>query len=98
MTLEDLRRALDPERAALRAKGVRALYVFGSVARDNAGPRSDVDLLIEIEDGQPFSILDLVGIKERLSGAFGIPADVHMKEGLHWRIRDKVLHEAVRVF
>ena len=98
MTLDDLRRAIDPERAALRARGVRALYVFGSVARGEAGPRSDVDLLIEIDDGRPFSILDLAGIRERLSGAFGVPADVHMKDGLHWRIRDKVLHEAVRVF
>ncbi|HEX2556338.1 MAG TPA: nucleotidyltransferase domain-containing protein [Microvirga sp.] len=97
MTLDDLRRALDPERAALRARGVRALYVFGSVARGEAGPRSDVDLLIEVDDDQPLSILDLVGIRDQLSGAFGISADVHLKDGLHWRIRDDVLREAVRV-
>jgi predicted nucleotidyltransferase len=97
MTLDDVRRAVDTERHALRSRGVRGLYVFGSVARGEASPGSDVDMLIEVEDGTPFSILDLVGIKNRLSGALGRDADVHLKDGLHWRIRDDVLREAVRV-
>jgi hypothetical protein len=97
MTLDDVRRAVDAERESLRSRGVRGLYVFGSVARGDALSGSDVDVLIEVEDGAPFSILDLVHIKDRLSGVFGTAADVHLKDGLHWRIRDDVLREAVQV-
>jgi hypothetical protein len=98
MTLDDVRRLIEPEKDALRARGVSALYVFGSVARGEAGPRSDIDFFFDLRPDIPFSLLDLVGVKDQLTGALGIEADVHMRNSLHWRIRDKVLGQAVRVF
>jgi Nucleotidyltransferase domain len=62
MTLDDVRRLIEPEKDALRAKGVAALYVFGSVARGEAGAGSDVDFFIDLEPDARFSIIDLVGV------------------------------------
>jgi predicted nucleotidyltransferase len=98
MNVDDVRRMIEPEKAALRAKGVSALYVFGSVVRDEAEPGSDVDLLFELTPGTRFNLLDLVGVKDQLSDVLGVEADVHMRTALHWRIRDKVLSQAVQVF
>jgi uncharacterized protein len=98
MTLDDVRRLIEPEKDALRAKGVAALYVFGSVARGEGGPGSDVDFFLDLRPDAPFSLLDLVGVKNRLTEALGSEADVHMRNSLHWRIRDKVIGQAVRVF
>jgi predicted nucleotidyltransferase len=98
MTLDDVRRLIEPEKEALRAKGVAALYVFESVARGEAGAGSDVDFFIDLEPDARFSIIDLVGVKDDLSERLGVAADLHTRSGLHWRIRDKVLSQAVRVF
>jgi predicted nucleotidyltransferase len=98
MTLDDVRRLIEPEKDALRAKGVCALYVFGSVGRGEARPGSDVDFFFELRPDARFSLLDLVGVKEQLSNALGAEADVHMRDALHWRIRDKVVAQAVQVF
>jgi uncharacterized protein len=98
MTLDDVRRLIEPEKDALRAKGVAALYVFGSVARGEAGAGSDVDFFIDLEPDARFSIIDLVAVKDDLSERLGVAADLHTRNGLHWRIRDKVIGQAVRVF
>lgn len=97
MTLDDVRRLIEPEEEALRAKGVSALYVFGSVARGEAGRDSDVDLFFDVDAAARFSIIDLVGVKHQLSEVLGVDADVCTRKGLHWRIRDDVMAEAVRV-
>jgi predicted nucleotidyltransferase len=82
----------------LRAKGVQALYVFGSVARGEAGPGSDVHLLIKVEPAARFSLLDLVGVRHGLEARLGAPADVHLRDGIHYWIRERVPREAVRLF
>jgi hypothetical protein len=73
--------------------GVRDVRVFGSVARGEAGPKSDVDFLVEMEEGR--SLLDLVGLWQDLETLLGCRVDVVEPEGLHWYIRDRVLQEAV---
>jgi predicted nucleotidyltransferase len=98
MTLDDVRRMIQPEKDALRAKGVSALYVFGSVARGDAEPGSDVDFFFELTPDARFNLLDFVGLKDQLTEALGVGADIHMRNALHWRIRDKVLSQAVQVF
>lgn len=97
MTLDEVRRVIEREEGALRAKGVSAVYVFGSVARGEAGPESDVDVMIDIESGRRFSILDLVSLQEDLAHRLGVATDVHTRGGLHYWIRDQVLEGAVRV-
>lgn len=78
----------------MRALGVQSLSIFGSVARDEAGPESDVDVLIE--HGPGMSLFDYGGIQLRLEDIFGRRVDLATAEGLKARIRDRVLAEAVR--
>jgi predicted nucleotidyltransferase len=73
--------------------GARNIRVFGSAARGEAEPSSDVDFLVELEEGR--SLLDLVGLWQDLEKLLERPVDVVEPEGLHWYIRDKVLREAV---
>ena len=73
--------------------GARSVRVFGSVARGEAGPSSDVDFLVELEDGR--SLLDLVGLWQDLEKSLGRGVDVVEPDGLHWYIRDRILREAV---
>lgn len=77
------------------AHGVRALYLFGSTGRDEAGPESDVDLFIDYEEG--FSLLDLVALKEDIDRVLGVQADLTTRGGLRPILRDDILREAERV-
>lgn len=73
--------------------GARNVRVFGSAAKGEAGPTSDVDFLVEMEPGR--SLLDLVGLWQDLEELLWRKVDVVEDEGLHWYIRDRVLKEAV---
>jgi len=67
--------------------------VFGSVARGEARPDSDVDFLVEMEDGR--SLFDFCHLINDLEDLLGRQADLVEPVGLHWYIRDQVLQEAV---
>ena len=73
--------------------GARNIRVFGSVARSAAQPSSDVDFLVELEEGR--GLLDLVGLWQDLEELLQCHVDVVEPEGLHWYIRERVLKEAV---
>lgn len=75
------------------AHGARNVRIFGSAARGDAGPESDVDFLVEMAEGR--SLLDLVGLWQDLEELLGRKVDVVEPEGLHWYIRDRILREAV---
>lgn len=96
MTHEALLTLLRSQRAALEAKGVTALYMFGSQARGEADPDSDVDLFLEYTG--PFSILSLAGVKTHLEAHLSLPVDVTTRKGLHPRIRPAAEAEAVQIF
>ena len=73
--------------------GARNVRVFGSVARGEAGPASDVDLLVEMEPGR--TLLDLARLLNSLQDLIDCDVDVVDQGGLHWYIRDQILDEAV---
>ena len=73
--------------------GARNVRIFGSVARGDEGPSSDVDFLVEFEEGR--SVLDLAGLSQDLEELLTRKVEVAEPEGLHWYIRDRVLKEAV---
>ncbi|MBA2510837.1 MAG: nucleotidyltransferase family protein [Rubrobacteraceae bacterium] len=75
--------------------GARDVRVFGSVARGEADPKSDVDFLVELEAGR--SLLDLGGLQMELESLLGCRVDVVTVRGLKARIRERVLREAVPV-
>jgi hypothetical protein len=95
--LIDRRATLQARRRRLlelaRRRGVGNVRVFGSAARGDDRPGSDVDLLVELEPGR--TLLDLVGFRREASEILGAPVDVVTPDVLKPRIRDKVLAEAV---
>jgi uncharacterized protein len=88
-------RAHEPE---LRAAGVVRLSLFGSTARDDARADSDVDLLAAFDDARKLSLLDLIGIENRLADLLGLPVDLIEEGTLRPRARQSVSREAVRAF
>ena len=76
-----------------RAHGARNLRLFGSAARGDDRPDSDLDLLVEMEPGR--SLVDHVALKQDLEGLLGRDVDVVTEQSLHPRLRDRVLREAV---
>ena len=73
--------------------GVRTVRVFGSVARGEAGPNSDVDFLVELEPHR--SLLDLGGFVMDVQDLLACEVDVAEPEGLHWYVRERILREAI---
>jgi hypothetical protein len=72
--------------------GVRKIGVFGSAARGEAGPDSDVDVLVEFEDPAFDRYMDL---KFYLEDLFGRPCDLVIEESLKERLRGSVLGEVL---
>ena len=94
MELSDLLKAQRPAILQLAAQhGASNVRVFGSIARGEAGPESDVDLLVTLADDR--SLLDLVGLWQDLEDLLEHKVDVVTDGGLNERIRERVLAEAV---
>lgn len=72
--------------------GARTVRVFGSVARDEAQPGSDVDFLVELDAAR--SLLDHCGLLNDLQTLLGVPVALVSERGLRPRFRDRVLREA----
>ena len=83
---------------AVKALGATSLYLFGSVARDEAKTRSDLDLFIDYDPDSKFSLLELVGIKLLLEEKLGVEVDVTTRDSLHPMLRADIEQWAVRVF
>jgi hypothetical protein len=77
------------------AHGASNIRVFGSVARGEARPDSDVDFLIDVDPGR--SLLDLGGLLMDLQDLLGAPVQVVEPQALHWYVKERVLKEAVLV-
>lgn len=73
--------------------GISRLSFFGSVLRDDFGPESDIDVIVEFEPGKTPG-LRFFDIQEELAVLFQRPADVHTPKSLSKYIREKVLQSA----
>jgi uncharacterized protein len=85
---------------ALRGFGVAALYLFGSHAREDARPDSDVDVFVDPSPDAEFGFLPFMDAYETIQKAFGSEVEVgySTREGLSPYIRKDVEREAVRIF
>lgn len=95
LTRENLRARRDEILRIAAQHGARNVRVFGSVARGEATPASDVDILVDLDPG--YSLFDLGALLMDLQALLGLPVDVVTEKGLRARIRDEVLREAVPV-
>ena len=91
MTRAEFFARLAPFRSELEHIGVRRIGVFGSVARGEAGPESDVDILVEFDN--PPDLFDFAALRERLIEILGCPVDLVTPQVLKPRLRSRVLDE-----
>lgn len=85
----------DRVREVMRKRGVVRASVFGSVARGEDDAASDVDFLVELEDGR--TLIDLSGLRLELQELLGRKVEVGTPGSLHPELRDAILQEAIRV-
>jgi predicted nucleotidyltransferase len=96
MELNELVTNLQAEKARLAEQyRVRSLGVFGSYARGEAGPESDLDVLVEFDE--PPSLFEYVRLQNDLGDLLGVPVDMVMKSALKPAIRKQILEEVVAV-
>lgn len=94
MGIDELLKEKREEILAIAAKhGAYNIRVFGSVARGEATDKSDVDFLVEIEQGR--TLLDQISLIQSLEDLLGRKVDVAEPDNLHRLIKDRVLKEAV---
>lgn len=82
----------------LRVAGILRLSLFGSTARGDDRPDSDIDLLAAFDDTRRISLLDLVGMEAQLSRMLGRTVELVEEGTLKPRVQKNVEAEAVRAF
>jgi predicted nucleotidyltransferase len=94
MKRDEVLAILAAHRQELKALGVKSLDLFGSVARDEARPDSDVDFLVEfsIDAG----LFDLFRVRHYLEDILGCSVDLGTQDALREHLREPVLKEAIR--
>jgi uncharacterized protein len=91
-------RILRRHRDDLRARGITHAALFGSVARSEAGPRSDLDILIELDPALNLDIFAYVELKRYVAGLFRRRVDVVNKDALKPHLRQPVSADAIYAF
>jgi predicted nucleotidyltransferase len=93
MALEEIVQQKRDEIIAIAAKhGAYHVRIFGSVARGESGPDSDVDFLIDMDGNR--SLLDMSGLWLELEELLGRKVNIAEPDAVHWYIRDRVIAEA----
>jgi predicted nucleotidyltransferase len=92
-TIEVIRANAD----AIRRLGATALYLYGSAARDEIGPESDVDVFIDYVPDGSFTFVELIDIGDLLQGTLGREVDVTTRDGLHPRLRERIEAASLRI-
>jgi uncharacterized protein len=77
-----------------RRNHIRRLMLFGSILREDWGPNSDLDVLVEFEEGKVPGMLKMAGLEIELSGLLGRKVDLRTPAELSRHFREDVLEEA----
>jgi uncharacterized protein len=89
MTRDEIIAKLKEREVDLLAQGVAHAALFGSVARGDDRPDSDIDILVDLDPAIVVTIFDYAGVKDFIADMFDRPVDVVSRESLKPRIRSK---------
>lgn len=98
MNSKEVIAVLVAHRADLQARGVRHAALFGSVARGEARPDSDLDILVELDPDARIDAFEYAGLKMFIEGLFSAPVDVVNRQALKSHLRPFVATDAVYAF
>lgn len=93
MNAQTISKRLQEHQTDLEQLGVASLALFGSTARGEVGPSSDVDLLIEFS--RPVGLFHFLEVKEFLERVLGRRVDLVTKAALKPQLREAILEEAI---
>jgi predicted nucleotidyltransferase len=96
MLLKDAKKILNKHKKELSRLGVRTLFLFGSVARNEAADKSDIDILVDFDAKK--GLFGFVGLKNYLEEVLDCDVDLVTKGALHPALKKRILHEAKNVF
>ena len=88
---------LKQHESELKRLGVMHLYLFGSTARDEAHPASDIDLFFDHRRGE-LGLYGLMDIKQLARQILNSPTDIMTRSSLHPSLREEIEASAVRIF
>jgi hypothetical protein len=98
MRRDDILARLRAAAPALRARGIRRAAVFGSIARGDDRPDSDIDIMVEFEPGAEGSIYEYMNLKAYIAGLFEGPVDVIDRDALKPHLRAAAARDTVYAF
>ena len=95
---ETIVKTLRAHQDELQQLGVAGLSLFGSVARGDATPNSDVDIAITVNRNRALSLLDLGGIQDRLQALLQTPTGIVVEPAEKRAVQKEIDRDRVRVF
>ena len=100
MRTKDTITVLKIDAAAIKQFGATSLYMYGSAARDELRPDSDVDLFVDYDRSEAgtFSLIDLIRLQSHLEKVLGRDVDLATRQGLHPLLRESIEQSSIRIF
>ncbi|OKO86713.1 nucleotidyltransferase domain-containing protein [Bradyrhizobium sp. AS23.2] len=98
MTRDEIIAAIRENADAIKGKGVSKLAIFGSQARDDYGPDSDIDVLVEIEPETSFSLLNLIDVEHIIEEATGLQAQATVRSTIAPHFAQRIADDILEVF
>ena len=94
--IEEIKTNLERLRPILKKQyQVETIGVFGSFARGEQTPKSDIDILVEFSEPNTIDLFDFIELEEFLSRRLGIKVDLVTKSALKPMLRDQILRETI---
>ena len=89
---------LKSNQSRLQALGLKRLSLFGSTARGEAGPASDVDLAVMLDENAGIDLFRFAAISEQVSRMLGTPVDMVIEPARNARMQARIERDRLRVF